>query len=86
MVRYTLLHTLLLKIIRTERLPAQTAGSVYRAIMVTDKALKVARGMDPVVDISQRKDIADLPYQIYTKQAFGAVRMEEGLVVDILFQ
>jgi len=75
-----------IKIVHTERLPAHTAGSVYRAILCTDNALKVAKGMDPVIDISQRKDLQDLPFQIYTKQAFGAVRMEEGLVVDILFQ
>jgi len=75
-----------IQLVHTERLPAHTAGSVYRAILCTDNALKVAKGMDPVVDISQRKDIQDLPFQIYTKQAFGAVRMEEGLVVDILFQ
>lgn len=75
-----------IKIVHTERLPAHTAGSVYRAILVTDNALKVAKGVDPVINISQRNDIQDLPYQIYTKQAFGAVRMEEGLVVDILFQ
>ncbi len=74
------------QIVPSERIPAYTAGSVYRAIMVTDNALKVAKGMDPVVDISQRKDIQDLPFQIYTKQTFGAVRMEESLVVDILFQ
>jgi len=74
------------KIIRTERLPAHTASSVYRAIMCTENSLKVAVGMDPVVNISQRVDLQDLPYQLYTKQAFGAVRMEEGTVVDILFQ
>jgi hypothetical protein len=75
-----------IQIVKTERLPDQTAGSVRRAILCTDSALKVAVGMDPVVDISQRKDLNNLPYQIYTQQAFGAVRMEESLVVDILFQ
>jgi hypothetical protein len=75
-----------IQIVKTERLPDQTAGSVRRAILCTDNALKVAVGMDPVVDISQRKDLNNLPYQIYTQQAFGAVRMEESLVVDILFQ
>lgn len=75
-----------IQIVHSERLPAQTAGSVYRAILCTDNSIKVAKGMDPVVDITQRKDLKNLPYQVYTQQMFGAVRMEEGLVVDILFQ
>lgn len=75
-----------IKIVSSERIPAHTAGSVYRGILCVDNALKVAKGIDPYVDISQRKDLKDQPYQIYTKQMFGAVRMEEALVVDILFQ
>ncbi len=72
--------------IHSERVPDHTADSVYRAIMVTGDALKVARGMQPTVKISDRDDVRDQPIQIYTKQAFGAVRMEEAKVVDILFQ
>ncbi len=75
-----------IKIVHTERLPDETANTTRRAIMCADNALKVARGMEVEVDISRRKDLQDLPFQIYTKQAFGAVRMEEALVVDVLFQ
>lgn len=73
------------KIVHTERIPDQSQG-VSRAILCTDEAVKVAMGQDLKVDISRRNDIKDLPFQIYTEMAFGAVRMEEELVVDILFQ
>lgn len=75
-----------LKIIQTERLPAHTAGSVYRGIICTEDSLRVAMAQDMKVDISKRADIQNLPMQIYTEMAFGAVRMQEELVVDILFQ
>jgi hypothetical protein len=74
------------KIVHTERIPEETPGSVRRAILCTDEAIKVAMGQDLKVDISRRNDLKDLPFQIYTEMAFGAVRMEEELVVDVLFQ
>lgn len=73
-------------IISTNLVPAQTAGSVFRALLVTERAVKVARGMDKKVDISILKHKRDQPVQIYVKEYFGAVRMEENLAVDILFQ
>lgn len=76
----------LVNIVQCERLPEVTANTTQRAILCTGSALKIARGIAPEVDVSQRKDLQDLPWQIYTKQAFGAVRMEEALVVDINFQ
>lgn len=75
-----------LKIVQTERLPDSTAGSVYRGIICTEDSLKVAIGQDMKVDMSVRNDLQNLPMQIYTEMAFGAVRMQEELVVDILFQ
>lgn len=75
-----------MKIISTNRVPAQTAGSVYRAIVCTSRALRVAKGIEDKVDISQRKDLSNLPFQVYAQSSIGAVRMEEKLVVDVLFQ
>jgi len=73
------------KIIRTERLPAQTAGSVYRAILCTPDALKVGINKDIEVRVAERPDY-NFAQQISTYMHFGAVRMEESRVVDILFQ
>lgn len=73
------------KIIRTERLPAQTAGSVYRAIMCTGDAVKVAMGKELMIKTAERPDL-NFATQISSYMAMGAVRMEEARVVDILFQ
>lgn len=72
-------------IVRTERLPAYTAGSVYRGIMCTSDSLKVAIARDMEIKTAEvpTKNFAQ---QISTYMSFGAVRMEEGRVVDILFQ
>ncbi len=75
-----------LHVVRSESLPAYTAGSVYRAVVTTRRALKVAKWNPFSASIDKRADIQNQPMQIYTESAFGAVRMEEGLVVDILFQ
>lgn len=75
-----------INIISTNIVPAQSAGSVFRAVLVTGDAVKIARGMEKKIDISIRKDKKDQPVQIYAKEFFGAVRMEENLCVDILFQ
>lgn len=73
------------KIIRTERLPAHTVGSVYRAVMCTPESLRVALGKDIEVRVAERPDL-NFAQQISTYMHFGAVRMEEARVVDILFQ
>lgn len=74
-----------LNIVMTEDLPESTAGSVYRAIMCTADSLKVALVQDIAVEIDKRSDLSNI-IQIFTTMQFGAVRMEEKKVVDILFQ
>lgn len=74
-----------LNFIFSEDLPEQTAGSVYRAIMCTADSLKVAIAQDIEIKTSERADL-NFAQQISTYMFFGAVRMEEGKVVDILFQ
>jgi hypothetical protein len=41
---------------------------------------------DPMVDVSQRKDLRSLPFQAYAKGTFGATRLEEKKVVKIWCQ
>jgi hypothetical protein len=72
-------------IIHSEDVPDSTAGSVYRGIMTTRNALKVAISENLGVEIDKRPDLSNI-MQVYTSMMFGAVRMEEANVVDILFQ
>lgn len=73
------------KIIWSEDIPDYTAGSVYRAILTTRDAMKVAISEGMNVEIDKRPDLSNI-MQVYTSMMFGAVRMEEAKVVDILFQ
>ena len=73
------------QIVHTERIPDQTASSVYRALLCTKDAVKVAMAHDVKVEVDKRPDILNA-YQVLTTMMFGAVRMEEGMIVDILFQ
>ena len=75
-----------MKMIMSNRIPESTAGSVYRVLVCSSKALRIAKYNEPTLDISQRKDLRDHPFQVYSTSSVGAVRMEEKLVVDVLFQ
>lgn len=70
----------------TSNLIPQIDGSNFRAILVSEKALKVAYGININVSIDKLVDLQNQPMQIYSEEFFGAVRMEEALVVDIRFQ
>lgn len=74
-----------LKIVMTEDMPEQTAGSVYRAILCTQDALKVAspQQFNVKTGVSVDNSFTDI---IYASMMLGAVRMEEAKVIDILFQ
>ena len=74
-----------INIVRTQRMPDETAGSTFRAILCTEDALKVAISEDMNVEVDKRPDLSNV-MQVYTSMMFGAVRMEEKAVVDILFQ
>ena len=73
------------KIIHSERLPDHTAGSVFRGIMCTADALKVALSKDLEIKTAERADL-NFALQVSSYMMFGAVRMDEQRVVDILFQ
>lgn len=72
-------------IIHSEDVPDSTAGSVYRGILTTRNAMKVAISENLNVEIDKRPDLSNI-MQVYTSMMFGAVRMEEANVIDILFQ
>lgn len=72
-------------VIHTERLPDETSGSVFRGLLTTKDALKVAMAKDMEIKTSERPDL-NFVQQISTYMMYGAVRMEEGRVVDILYQ
>lgn len=75
-----------MKLVFSNRIPEHTAGSVLRVLVCSSRALKVAKYADLSVNVAQRVDIEDQPLQIYTKSSVGAVRMEESLIVDVLYQ
>lgn len=72
-------------IMRTQILAHETAGTTYRGILYTEDAVRVAIAKDMVVNTGLDPSLNFLPV-INTKMAFGAVRMEEELVVDVLYQ
>jgi len=73
-------------IVRTQRTPDETADTTYRGLLYTDDTMRVAMAKDLKVDINERIDLAGHPIQVYTEMAFGAVRMAEDTIVDILYQ
>lgn len=72
-------------IIRTQRVPDSTSGSVYRGLLFTQDVAKVAMVEDMEIHIDERIDLAHV-MQITAYMMFGAVRMEEKKIVDILYQ
>lgn len=61
-----------------------TDGSSYRRIPVYPKSgMVLAMWNDISTDVSQRKDLAGLPWQIYVYGTFGATRTEELKVIEI---
>lgn len=71
--------------IRTQRVPDHTAGSVRRALLFTRDCMKVAVRNGLEIKTAERADKEYL-LQISAYMRFGAVRMEEKLAVDILYQ
>jgi hypothetical protein len=69
--------------IHTEQLPLLSAG--LRRIPVWAKSgMYFATWMDVTTDITQVKDRRGLPWRIYTMASFGATRIEEAKVFEII--
>jgi hypothetical protein len=68
--------------IHSERLPVN--GSGQRRVPVWAKTgMHLGIWNDITNDISQRKDIENHPYQLYTAMTLGATRLEEKKVVEL---
>lgn len=66
----------------TELLSTDTSS--YRRVPAYAKSgVVLSMWNDITTDISQRKDLAGLPFQVYVYGTFGATRTEEGRVVEI---
>ncbi len=66
----------------TELLSTDT-NSYRRVPAYAKSGVVLAMWNDITTDISQRKDLAGLPFQVYVYGTFGATRTEEGRVVEI---
>lgn len=75
-----------MKMVFSNRIPEQTAGSVYRVLVASSRAMKIAKYNDVNVNIDRIAHLGDQPTQVYTTSSLGAVRMEEKLIVDVLYQ
>lgn len=72
-------------IIRSQRVPDETAGTTRRGLLMTEDTMKVAMNRDIEVKVAERADV-NFVTQISTYMQYGAVRMEESTIVDILYQ
>ena len=72
-------------IIRTQRVPDETADTTYRALLFTDDSVKTAISSDMELRVDERNDLAHVQ-QVTAYMMFGSVRMEEKKIVDILYQ
>lgn len=72
-------------VIRTQSVPDETADTTYRALLMTGEAVRVAMNKDLEVKTAERADL-NHAMQVATYMQYGAVRMEEDLIVDILYQ
>lgn len=72
-------------IVRTQRVPDETAATTYRGLLFTDDVQKTAVARDLEMHIDERIDLAHVQ-QVTSYMMFGSVRMEEKKVVDVLYQ
>ena len=72
-------------IIRTQRITDETADTTYRGLLYTAGTVKVAMNKDMEVKVAERADL-NFAQQVSTYAQYGAVRMEETTVVDVLYQ
>lgn len=71
-----------MEFVHSERL--DTDGSSYRRVPVFAKSgMHLGVWNDITTDISQRKDIRGLPFQVYVYMTCGGTRLEEEKVVEI---
>src|SRR4029077_4579659 len=75
-------HFLGFDICYSERLIS--VANVRQNIVMAKSGLYLGIWMDVVNDVTQRKDLSSLPYQIYTMMSSGATRLEPGRLLQAL--
>jgi hypothetical protein len=68
-------------IVVSERL--NTVSGDRQCIAFVKSGLYLGVWQDTINDVSIRKDLSSLPYQLYTKVSFGATRLQQGKVLRI---
>jgi hypothetical protein len=71
--------------IHSERLPVINTDE-RRCPVWAKSGLYLGRWMDRKVSVSQRHDIQSEPYQLYVMETFGATRIEEKKVFEVICQ
>lgn len=71
-------------VIISERLPQTTVGSVRGCLMYVKSGIHLGVWKDLENNIDQRVDLSGRPWQVRTAVGFGATRLQEGKVVQIL--
>lgn len=71
-----------IQFIHCERLDADSNS--YRRVPIFAKSgMYLGLWQDIMTDVSQRKDLQSIPWQVYAKGTFGATRLEEEKVVEV---
>ncbi|MGE3279679.1 MAG: phage capsid protein [Alphaproteobacteria bacterium] len=68
-------------VVVSERL--EYGSSVRKCLAFAKSGLYLGMWQDMMHDISQRKDLSGLPWQVYTSYACGATRLEPGKLLEI---
>ena len=68
--------------VHSERLPVN-GSSQTRCPFYTKSGMHLGMWNDISTDVSQRKDLAGLPYQVYLYGTYGSTRLEEKKVAEI---
>jgi hypothetical protein len=62
----------------------QNGSSQDRVAAYVKSGLCLGMWNDITTDVSQRKDLAGLPMQVYVYGTFGATRVEAGKIIEII--
>lgn len=68
--------------IHSERLPANGSAQTQCPLWVKE-GMHLGMWQDLSADVSQRKDLAGLPWQVYLYGTFGGTRIQEKMVVQL---
>lgn len=73
------------QIVRTQRVTDETAGTTFRGLLYTNDNTKCAMSSGLSIQEDNRPDLSNTR-QLGANMTFGAVRMDENTIVDVLYQ